>query len=311
VAGQPVVPCIGKNLFIHIARGEVSLASAGSELKQPLGLPRPARPTAIQACATGATAVIEIRGLSHAFATVPVLRGVDMTVRAGEVVALVGPNGSGKSTLLRCAAGVLTPDQSAITLAGRLIDRWRPMERARLLAYLPQHVVPTFPVTVREMVAWGRHPYRVGLTAHDPQGGPVVEAALRQMELAHLADHLFPTLSGGEARRCLIASALAQEPRYLLLDEPTSDLDPPHGRALFRHLRRLAGEHLAVLVVTHDLNLAALFADRVVLLTAGRVVAEGRSGEVLQIGLLTEAYGPGLVVGDHPAAPRPTVLAAP
>jgi len=259
----------------------------------------------------GSAAVIEIRGLSHAFAAVPVLRRVNLTVAAGEVVALVGPNGSGKSTLLRCAAGVLRPTQGAITLAERPIGGWRPMERARLLAYLPQHVVPAFPVTVREMVAWGRHPYRVGLTAQDPRGGQIVEAALQQMEMAHLADHLFPTLSGGEARRCLIASALAQEPRYLLLDEPTSDLDPPHGRALFLHLRMLAGERLAVLVVTHDLNLAALFADRVVLLADGRVVGEGTPSDVLQADLVTAAYGTGLVVGNHPAAPRPTILAAP
>jgi len=255
--------------------------------------------------------VIEIRALSHSFAATPVLCSVDLTVRVGEVVALVGPNGSGKSTLLRCAAGVLTPDQGAIILAERAIDDWRPLERARMLAYLPQHVAPAFPVTVREMVAWGRHPYRAGLRAHDSRGGRIVAAALHQMEVAHLADHLFPTLSGGEARRCLIASALAQEPRYLLLDEPTSDLDPPHGRALFRHLRRLAGGRLAVLVVTHDLNLAALFADRLVLLTAGRVVAEGTPADVLQADLLTEAYGAGLVVGDHPVVPRPTVLAAP
>lgn len=266
------------------------------------------------AARTGATetpVVIEIRALTHTFATVPVVHGVDLTLRAGEVLALVGPNGSGKSTLLRCAAGVLTSDQGTVTLAERPIGGWRPMERARMLAYLPQHVAPAFSVTVREMVAWGRHPYRAGLTAHDPQGGQIVEGALRQMEVAHLADHLFPTLSGGEARRCLIASALAQEPRCLLLDEPTGDLDPPHGRALFLHLRRLAGERLAVLVVTHDLNLAGLFADRIVLLTAGRVVAEGSPGEVLQADLLTEAYGAGLVVGNHPMAPRPTVLAAP
>jgi iron complex transport system ATP-binding protein len=255
--------------------------------------------------------MIEFRAVSHTFATVPVLRGVHLTVRTGQVVALVGPNGSGKSTLLRCAAGVLTPTQGIITLAERPIGAWRPMERARMLAYLPQHVVPAFPVTVSEMVAWGRHPYRTGLTARDLGGGQVVEAALRQMEVAHLADQLFPTLSGGEARRCLIASALAQEPRYLLLDEPTGDLDPPHGRALFRHLCSLAHQGLAVLVVTHDLNLAALFADRVVLLAAGRAMAEGAPGEVLRADLLSEAYGTGLVVGDHPLAPRPTVLAAP
>jgi iron complex transport system ATP-binding protein len=185
------------------------------------------------------------------------------------------------------------------------------VERARLLAYLPQHVAPAFPVTARQMVAWGRHPYRPGWAARDRDGATVVAACLRRMEIEPLADRLFTTLSGGEARRCLIASCLAQEPRYLLLDEPTGDLDPPHGRVLFRLLRELAADGLTILVVTHDLNLAALFADRILLLAGGRILAEGAPEGVLQGSLLAAAYGEGLIVGSHPTAHRPTVLALP
>jgi ABC-type cobalamin/Fe3+-siderophores transport system ATPase subunit len=255
--------------------------------------------------------VIRVHALSHAFNHLPVLEAVDLEVRAGVVTVLVGPNGSGKSTLLRCAAGVLLPDRGRITLAGRPMSRCPPLERARLLAYLPQHVVPAFPVTARQMVAWGRHPYRPGWKTRDTHGAAVVQRCLQRMEIEPLADRSFATLSGGEARRCLIASCLAQEPRYLLLDEPTSDLDPPHGRALFRLLRDLADDGLAILVVTHDLNLASLFADRIILLARGRLLAEGPPERVLQGPLLAAAYGEGLVIGSHPAAPRPTVLALP
>ena len=255
--------------------------------------------------------MIRVRALSHAYDRAPILQAVDLEVSPGEVTALVGPNGSGKSTLLRCAAGVLRPSRGRVTLAGRPIGRWSPVARARLLAYLPQHVAPAFPVTVRQMVAWGRHPYRPGWAARDSHGATVVAACLRRMAIEPLAERLFATLSGGEARRCLIASCLAQEPRYLLLDEPTGDLDPPHGRALFRLLRELAADGLAILVVTHDLHLAALFADRIVLLAGGRILAAGAPDRVLQAPLLTAAYGEGLVVGDHPTVHRPTVLALP
>jgi iron complex transport system ATP-binding protein len=255
--------------------------------------------------------VIRVHAISHAYDRTPTLEEVDIEVATGQVTALVGPNGSGKSTLLRCAAGVLRPDRGRVTLAGRPVDDWSPVRRARLLAYLPQHVVPAFPVTARQMVAWGRHPYRPGWMTRDTHGLTVVAACLRRMEIEPLADRLFTTLSGGEARRCLIASCLAQEPGYLLLDEPTGDLDPPHGRALFRLLRELAEDGLAILVVTHDLNLAALFADRIVLLAGGRVLAGGAPDDVLQPALLTAAYGEGLIVGSHPMVHRPTVLALP
>ncbi len=240
-----------------------------------------------------------------------VLRGINLSVPAGEVVAIAGPNGAGKSTLLRCAAGLLTPWSGEVLLDGRPLSSWPRRARARRLAYLPQRPALPFSATARQVVAWGRHPHRHPFTGADPRGTEVVAAALERVEVAQLAERPFATLSGGEQQRCLIAAALAQEPRVLLLDEPSAGLDPPHAARLFRLLARLATEGMAVAVVTHDLNLAAAFASRLVLLAAGQVVSAGRPAEVLTAASVEATYGPGLVVGRHPTSASPVVLAAP
>jgi len=232
-------------------------------------------------------------------------------VAAGEVVAIAGPNGGGKSTLLRCAVGLLTPEGGDVCLDGRPLAAWPRRARARRLAYLPQRVSLPFAVTAGQVAAWGRHPHRHPFTGGDPRGTAVVAEALARVEATVLAARPFATLSGGEQQRCLIAAALAQEPRVLLLDEPTAGLDPPHAARLFRLLAELAAGGMAVAVVTHDLNLSASFAHRLVLLAGGKVVAAGTPAEVLTAANLEAAYGEGLVVGRHPAHEGPVVVAAP
>jgi len=255
--------------------------------------------------------VIRLVGVHCRLGGRPILHGVEVAAAAGEVVAIAGPNGAGKSTLLRCAAGLLTPEGGEIRLDGRPLTSWPRRARARRLAFLPQRVTLPFSVTAGQVVAWGRYPHRHPFTGADPRGATVVADALARVEAAALAERPFATLSGGEQQRCLIAAALAQEPRVLLLDEPSAGLDPPHGRRLFRLLAELAGAGMAVVVVTHDLNLAACFAHRVVLLAAGEVVAAGTPAAVLTTAHVEAAYGGGLVVGDHPTASCPVVLAAP
>ncbi|PIQ04246.1 MAG: hypothetical protein COW73_09075 [Nitrospirae bacterium CG18_big_fil_WC_8_21_14_2_50_70_55] len=256
-------------------------------------------------------AVIRLAGVRVHLGGRWVLHGVAMAVAAGEVVAIAGPNGAGKSTLLRCAGGLLTPEGGTVLLAGRPLARWGRRPRARALAFLPQRVVLPFAATAGEVVGWGRYPHRHLFTGADPRGPAVVAAALARVEASALAERAFATLSGGEQQRCLIAAALAQEPRVLLLDEPTAGLDPPHAARLFRLLAELAKAGMAVAVVTHDLNLAACFAHRVVLLAHGAVITAGTPAAVLTGPHLEAAYGPGLVVATHPTAPYPVVLAAP
>jgi iron complex transport system ATP-binding protein len=182
--------------------------------------------------------------------------------------------------------------------------------RARLLAYLPQQVTPLYDLSVAELVESGRYPWSGPWRGADSGGDHAVRRALDATDTAHLARRDFGSLSGGERQRCLVAAVLAQEPQWLLLDEPTASLDLHHAVGVFRVLRRTAREGRGVLAVTHDLNLAGLFADRIVLLAGGRKLAEGPVDRVLCREVLAPAYGE-LVVVRHPGTGRPAVLPGP
>lgn len=245
--------------------------------------------------------LLEVEKLGFAYRPpVRVLDGVDLQVNQGEVVALAGPNGSGKSTLLRCAAGLRHPQQGGARLAGRPLEKWSREERAQRLAFLPQRVEPLYDYRVRDVVELARFPHGSAWGARlDDEDRAVVEAALRRCEVEGLASRVFDTLSGGERQRVLLAAALAQRAQVLLLDEPTTALDLHHQVSLLRDLVAVAREGCAVLLATHDLNLAAGFADRVVLLHRGRVAAEGTPLEVFTEDRLGEVFGDGIRVGHH------------
>jgi iron complex transport system ATP-binding protein len=212
-----------------------------------------------------------------------VLRGVSLSVAPGELVALLGPNGSGKTTLLRLAVGVLPARSGHVEVDGRPVGAWTRREIAHRIAVLPQ--LPTVPdgFRVEELVEMGRAPHarsRFGATAEDASA---VERALLDADAVDLAGRRVDELSGGERQRVLVAMTLAQEPRLLLLDEPTQHLDLAHQVALLATLDRLRRTRgLAVVAVLHDPALTALAHPRVVLLSEGRVVADGPAGEVLQ-----------------------------
>lgn len=211
-----------------------------------------------------------------------VLDGLDLALRPGELVALLGPNGSGKTTLLRVLAGTIAPSSGTVRLFDRPISEWQRDELARRVAVLPQLTELPDGFRVGEVVAMGRIPHArswFGATAGDRD---TIAAALRDTDLLDLASRPVTALSGGERQRVLVAMALAQEPRLLLLDEPTLHLDLAHQRGLVRLLRRLrASRGLTVLAVLHDLNLAVSFADRAVLLHDGRVIEAGSSRMVI------------------------------
>ncbi|WCO68258.1 heme ABC transporter ATP-binding protein [Iamia majanohamensis] len=236
----------------------------------------------------------------------PVLRGVDVRAGAGEVVALVGPNGAGKSTLLGALAGDLAPSAGTVAIGGRPVDGWDGLELARTRAVLPQQATVTFPFSVREVVEMGRAPW----VAHDgdPDGAAVVDAALRATEVGHLATRRVPSLSGGERARVAMARVLAQQTPVVLLDEPTAALDLHHQELVLDLARRRAGAGVAVVVVLHDLGLAAAHADRVVVLRDGLVVADGPPAAVLDAALLSDVYQHALEVVAHPRTGAPLVL---
>jgi iron complex transport system ATP-binding protein len=219
-----------------------------------------------------------------------VVDGVSLALRGGEWVAIVGPNGAGKSSLLSLLAGLRRPAAGSVHLAGRALPAWPPRERARQLAWLSQQGEADGDIAVRDVVRLGRLPHHGLFGAVTGSDEAAVDAALAETECAPLAARRLSELSGGERQRVLLARALAVQAPVLLLDEPTTHLDPPHQRALVRSLTARARAGAAVAAVLHDLNLA-LAADRVLVLAAGRVRADAAPADAHLHHALAEVFG--------------------
>ncbi|MBI9074402.1 MAG: ABC transporter ATP-binding protein [Desulfatibacillum sp.] len=234
-----------------------------------------------------------------------------LSLKAGEIKAIIGPNGSGKSTLLKLAAHVIKPGSGTIFLDGREITTISNRQRARVLGYLPQHVQTHLDYTVGEVVSMGRFARLRGAGFLDAGDLAIVEKCLEQTRTSHLKDRSFSNLSGGERQRVVLASVLAQEPRVLLLDEPTSAMDMHHEVSFFHLLTGLVREGMAVGVVTHDLNIASVFAHALTLMHDGVIVEEGPPKQIITAKVLREAYGPGIEVVEHPTMDTPMVFPSP
>jgi iron complex transport system ATP-binding protein len=252
--------------------------------------------------------IVAVEGARFAYGGRPAVDGVSFAARAGEVVGLLGPNGAGKSTLIRLVAGLLAPSAGAVRLAG--LDPHAATRRrvARVCALVPQEPRLDWPFTVREAVMMGRAARQGLLAVADRLDTGAVEGALRACDLVHLADRRVDALSGGERRRVFFARALAQEPRVLLLDEPTAFLDLAHQVAAMEMARVAARGGLCVVAVLHDLNQAAAACDRLVVLSGGRVVAEGPPAEVLTADRVAQVWGVPVWRGENGATGAPVVL---
>ncbi len=234
---------------------------------------------------------LALRGVAHRLGTKQVLCGVDLTVHAGEVVALLGPNGSGKSTLLRAGSRALRPDSGAVLLDGVALAQRSAAELARELTALEQEPRAGFDFTVGEVVGFGRLPHLGRFAEPGERDHLAVARALEITDIVHLEARAISSLSSGERQRAWLAMALAQEPRVLLLDEPTAYLDLAHQLATMEIIVRRAAAGLAVLFATHDLSLAVAYAQRLLLLADGRVVADGTPREVVTEANIERAYG--------------------
>lgn len=242
--------------------------------------------------------VLELVGVSAAFGDLTVLRDVTLRVFPGELVGVLGPNGSGKTTLVRVARGFVRPTAGEARLFGRGIARWRDRDLARHVAVVPQREDALFPFSVEETVLMGRAPHlgRLGFeTAHDHA---VAERVLGELDLLDLRSRPITELSGGERQRAIVARALVQEPSLLLLDEPTAALDIRHQVDLLTLLRRRnREERLTIVTILHDLNLATLFCDRVILLRDGAIYADGATDEVVTYANVKAVYRTEVYVG--------------
>lgn len=236
------------------------------------------------------------------------LRDISLNVAPGELLGIIGPNGAGKSTLLKIAAGVLHAQSGNVVLGGKILSGLSRREIARQMGYLPQSITSTFDYRVEEVVAMGRFAHLLGAGFLGDKDLEIVEQCMERTETTAYRKRHLSHLSGGERQRVLLASVLAQQPEILLLDEPTTGLDMHHQVSFFSLLCDLSAKGMAIAVVTHDLNLAAMFCTRLFLMCDGGVVRSGSVEEVINQEVLDDVYRQSVYVGSHPMNGRPMVL---
>ena len=254
---------------------------------------------------------LSVQNVSLTLSDAPLLNTVNLDVLPGKITTVAGPNGAGKTTLLRVLVGELAPDTGSVTLNGRALKDCTPIQRARTLAVLPQHSLLNFPFTAAEVVMLGRTPHNTGI-AHDRE---IVVRALQSVDGDYLAERSYTQLSGGEKQRVHLARVLAQiwesspeGERYLVLDEPTSSFDLAHQQITLEVVRNLAEKGVGVLMVIHDLNLAARCSDQMVLMQCGKIVISGTPQEVLQRDTIARVFKVEASIGVHPLSGTPLVI---
>lgn len=252
---------------------------------------------------------LHAEGVSYSYDVIDVIRDVSFGLDQNDMLALAGPNGSGKTSLVKLLSGLRKPTRGRVYLGTRRLDQYPGRERARLIAVVPQSINPTSGFTVGHLVAMGRAAHSrlfgtLGINDRD-----AIEQAMDATDSKHLAPRLFAELSGGERQRVVLAMALAQEAHYLLLDEPTVHMDLQHQRELLETLRRLRRERgLGILAVMHDLNLAALYFDRLILLHEGQIVSDGTPSSVIDGPEFERVFRAPFNLVPHPQSGVPQVL---
>jgi iron complex transport system ATP-binding protein len=273
----------------------------------------PLKPIAAASATDGPLAAEDLT-YAYPYSSALVIAGVTVRLAPGDLTAIIGPNGSGKTTLLRLLSGALVPQGGRVHLAGRPLASFGRQEIARLVAVAPQELAIPFPFTVRQLVEMGRSPHLSGgFWRRDSESGrTVVSQALHATGTAPFSARAITELSGGERQRVIIAMALAQQPAFLLLDEPTTHLDIQHQvevLSLLQSLHRDKG--IAVMATMHDLNLAAMYFDRIILLDQGRIVSAGSPAEVFSEERLRQVFHTGLRVERHPTLGTPNIVLVP
>ena len=251
------------------------------------------------------------RGISLHLSGFDLLRNISLEVEAGKVTTIVGPNGAGKSSLLKVLTGEIPPTAGDVYLNSRLLNQWSLLEKAQMLAVLPQHTLLNFSFTADEVVGLGRIPHQTG-RAKDVK---IVAEALKLVDASYLQRRFYTQMSGGEKQRVQLARVLAQiwQPsclgeQFLVLDEPTSAFDLSHQKLTLDIVRQLAQKGVGVVMVVHDLNLAARCADNIVVIDGGVIAAQGSPEVVLTETLIDKVFGVKSIISEHPITKRPLVI---
>lgn len=248
----------------------------------------------------------DLSAVTYELAAKKILEPLTVSLSAAQVYAIIGANGSGKSSLIKLLARQRAPTAGRISFRGRELASYTQRELARSIAYLPQFTPPTEGVTVRELASLGRFPWHGAFGRFGDDDRAHVDAALQRMDLIRLEDRLVDQLSGGERQRAWLAMMLAQNPACLLLDEPTSALDIAHQSDLLHAVREISrAEGLSVLIVIHDINMAARYCDDILAMRDGRLITRGSPKQILEPGVLEELYGLRMGVLPHPVTGEP------
>lgn len=238
-----------------------------------------------------------------------VIKNFSCSIQSGEFVSLIGPNGSGKSTLVHTITGMLTPKSGKIFLDGRESKSFSQKKRAQITAVVPQNFIPGFAFKAKEIVAMGRHPYLKRMQSESEEDYRIIDEAMEQTGTLHLRERRITQLSGGERQRIIISAALAQRPKLLILDEPTNHLDIQYTLEILELMRKLNREQgITILSVLHDINMAARFSDRIVVLDRGEKIADGPAGEIICEDILKPVYRIDLVVRDNVLTSSPEIV---
>lgn len=255
-------------------------------------------------------AAIEVKGLTKSYVKQePILKDLNLQIQEGEIFGILGPNGSGKTTLLRLMCSLLKPDSGQILIQGQELERISRMDLAKILAFVPQETQIAFPFSVLEIVLQGRYPFLNSLGFEKAADHQVVRRSMELTDTWHLRNRWIKDLSGGERQRVIVARALAQSPKILFLDEPTSFLDIKHQVKIHEVLRRMNNENgLTVVCVLHDLTMASTYFDRLCLLHEQNIVSMGEPAEVMQYELIKNVYGAEVYIDINAVTGRPYII---
>ena len=255
------------------------------------------------------TEILSIKHVAAGYGSREVLTDVTLSVREGEFAGLIGSNGAGKSTLIKCVFGLIPLRRGALSICGRENAALKSRERARLAAVVPQSYHVEYDFTVEDIVMMGRNPYLNLRRRESPEDYEIVENAMKLTNTEQFRDRFYNELSGGERQRVILARAIAQKPRLLLLDEPTSSLDVHHQIEVMELITRLnQEEHIAVLAVLHDINMASRFCQRMIMLQEGRVFADGTPSEVINRQNMESLYQMKLMIHKNPLFHKPEIV---